>query len=99
MDMNEILETFDFAYEKLDNGLYKLIDMEGYFDTIYCESFSELIEALPQAVIKDYVLSKETFETEEDFETLEDVLEYCKKHKPLYVDVIKALIDPSIVKE
>ena len=98
MDMNEILEVFDFTYEKLDSG-YKLIDLENYFPTVYCETFSQLIEELPEAVIYDYVLSKEAFDTKDDFNNLEEALEYCKKHKPLYVDIIEALIDPSIVKE
>lgn len=98
MDMNEILEVFDFTYEKLNDG-YKLIDLEGYFDTVYCETFSQLIEELPEAVIYDYVLSKEAFDTKNDFSNLEEALEYCKKHEPLYVDVIEALIDPDIVKE
>lgn len=98
MDINEILEVFDFTYEKLDNG-YKLIDLEGYFDTVYCATLPQLIKELPEAVIYDYVLSKEAFGTKGDFDSLEDVLAYCEKHEPLYVDVIKALIDPSIVKE
>lgn len=98
MNMHEILEVFDFTYEKLDNG-YKLIDLEGYFDTVYCDTFSQLIEELPEAVIYDYVLSKEAFGTENNFDNLEEALEYCEKHEPLYVDVIRALINPNIVKE